>query len=102
MRPVLWLLFMFFALLITIEKYVTAFITFSKKFVKRLVKKRKPTSFLFFRTKIKYFLFGILFSCFIIFPPLVLVIFLQDLPTPQQLSFRQVPQTTKIFDRNGM
>lgn len=30
------------------------------------------------------------------------MIFLQDLPTPQELTLRQIPQTTKIFDRNGI
>lgn len=55
-----------------------------------------------FRTKIKYFILGIVFSCLFVVPPLIIVVFLQDLPTPQELAFRQIPQTTKIFDRNGI
>lgn len=51
--------------------------------------------------KIKYFLVGSIFSLIFIFIPLVTVIFLQELPSPKQLSFQQVPLTTKIFDRNG-
>jgi len=30
------------------------------------------------------------------------MVFLTDLPTPQELTLRQIPQTTKIFDRNGI
>jgi len=52
-------------------------------------------------TKIKYFFFGLLFSLIFFFIPLTAIIFLQELPSPQQLSFQQVPLTTKIFDRNG-
>lgn len=33
--------------------------------------------------------------------PLVLIIFLQDLPHPNQLTSREIPQTTKIYDRHG-
>jgi 1A family penicillin-binding protein len=51
--------------------------------------------------KIKYFFIGSIFSLFIFFIPLVIVIFLQELPSPKQLSFQQAPLTTKIFDRNG-
>lgn len=32
----------------------------------------------------------------------MVLVFLQDLPTPQELTLRQIPQTTKIFDRNGV
>jgi 1A family penicillin-binding protein len=51
--------------------------------------------------KIKYFFFGVLFSLIFIFIPLTFIIFLQDLPSPRQLSFQQAPLTTKIFDRSG-
>lgn len=71
---------------------------------KRLKKKKKRNDipFLFsFRTKIKYFFLGILFSAFFLFLPLVLIIFIQELPSPHELTLRQIPQTTKIYDRNG-
>lgn len=51
--------------------------------------------------KVKYFIFGTIFSLLFFFVPLVFIIFLQELPSPKQLSFQQAPLTTKIFDRNG-
>jgi penicillin-binding protein 1C len=51
--------------------------------------------------KIKYFFIGVIFSLVFFFIPLTVIIFLQDLPSPKQLSFQQAPLTTKIFDRNG-
>jgi len=53
-------------------------------------------------TKIKYFFLGCFFSLIFIFIPLTALVFLQELPSPQQLSFEQAPLTTKIFDRNGI
>jgi 1A family penicillin-binding protein len=52
-------------------------------------------------TKLKYLFLGCFFSFIFLFIPLIIVIFLQELPSPQQLSFQQAPLTTKIFDRNG-
>lgn len=54
-----------------------------------------------FLTKVRYFLGGFIFSTLIIFLPLLTVIFLQDLPDPKLLSSAQIPQTTKIYDRNN-
>lgn len=54
-----------------------------------------------FEKKLKYFIEGGLFSFVFIFLPLLFIIFLQDLPNPKELSLRQIPQTTKIYDRNG-
>lgn len=51
--------------------------------------------------KIKYSLLGGFFSLIFVFIPLVVVIFLQELPSPKQLSFQQAPLTTKIFDRHN-
>lgn len=53
------------------------------------------------RIKVKYFLIGSLFSLIFVFIPLTVIIFLQELPSPKQLSFQQAPLTTKIFDRQG-
>lgn len=72
-----------------------------KRFIKRRRKKNVPTPAFFFRTKIKYFLFGSAFSFIFLFLPMVGLIFLQDLPSPRELTLRQQPQTTKILDRNG-
>jgi 1A family penicillin-binding protein len=52
--------------------------------------------------KIKYFILGLIFSLIFIFIPLTTLIFLQELPSPKQLSFQQAPLTTKIFDRHGV
>lgn len=51
--------------------------------------------------KIKYFFMGSLFSLLFVFIPLTFFIFIQELPSPKQLSFQQAPLTSKIFDRNG-
>ncbi len=51
--------------------------------------------------KIKYFFLGFLLSFIFVFIPAITIIFLQELPSPKQLSFQQAPLTTKIFDRNG-
>lgn len=64
-------------------------------------KKRIPAPAVFFRTKIKYFVFGSFFSFMFFFLPLVFLLFIQDLPSPRELSIHQMPQTTKILDRNG-
>lgn len=52
-------------------------------------------------TKLRYFFIGFLFSTLFIFLPLVMYVFLQDLPHPNELVTRQIPQTTKIYDRHG-
>jgi penicillin-binding protein 1C len=72
----------------------------NKIFRKR--KKIKPVKIFPFpiSIKIKYFFIGCVFSLIFFFIPLIFVIFLQELPSPKQLSFQQAPQTTKIFDRN--
>lgn len=51
--------------------------------------------------KIKYFSLGILISLTFIFLPLLILIFLQDLPNPKILGLMQSPQSSKIYDRNG-
>lgn len=53
-------------------------------------------------SKFKYFIGGLLFSFLFIFLPILMGIFLQDLPSPKELTLRNIPQTTKIYDRNGI
>ena len=73
---------------------------YSTKIKKR---RRKPIKIfpLPIKTKLKYILTGSFFSLIFVFIPLLVIIFLQELPSPKQLSFQQAPLTTKIFDRNG-
>lgn len=54
-----------------------------------------------FIIRFRYFIAGIIFSFFFLFIPLLIFIFIQDLPSPQMLTLGQIPQTTKIYDRNG-
>lgn len=51
--------------------------------------------------KLKYFIFGGVFSAIFVFVPLVLYVFISDLPSLDKLSISQIPQTTKLYDRNG-
>ncbi len=64
------------------------------------VKERKQFDFGIL-SKLKYFLFGGVFSAIFIFIPLAMYIFISDLPTLDKLSVSQIPQTTKLYDRNG-
>lgn len=64
--------------------------------------KNFPRFGLLLGTKLRYFLVGFLFSFLFIFLPLVFFLFLQDLPHPRELVTRQIPQTTKIYDRKGI
>ena len=75
----------------------------STKIKRTKKRKRKPIKIfpLPIRTKLKYILTGSFFSLILVFIPLLVIIFLQDLPSPKQLSFQQAPLTTKIFDRNS-
>ena len=54
-----------------------------------------------FLVKVKYFILGISASFIFVFLPLLFLIFLQDIPSPRELTFRQTPETSKIYDRNG-
>ena len=54
------------------------------------------------RLKIKYFVFGLLFCFIFVLLPFSFYVFLNSLPNPRELSQREIPQTTKIYDRNGI
>ncbi len=73
-----------------------------KKNEPKKLKKSTPFFLLPFVTKMKYFVFGGIFSFLFIFIPVLVMIFLQDLPSPRELTLRQIPQTTKIYDRNDV
>lgn len=112
MRVILQILFILLVLLLKIEdgvkflynkcRHLSRFL--HQKFkIKKTRKKRKHLAASFpLGVKIKYFSIGIFFSGFLFFLPLVILIFLQDLPSPKELTLRQSYQTTKIFDKNGI
>lgn len=52
--------------------------------------------------KLRYFSLGVIFSLLFAFLPLVILIFIQELPNPKELEYQQIPQTTKIYDRNNI
>ncbi|HSX40535.1 MAG TPA: transglycosylase domain-containing protein [Candidatus Saccharimonadales bacterium] len=54
-----------------------------------------------FLLKFKYFIAGTAFSFVFIFIPMLSLIFLQNLPNPNQIGSDSA-QTTKIYDRNGV
>lgn len=54
------------------------------------------------KLKLKYFFFGLLFCFIFIVLPFSGYVFLNSLPNPRELSQREIPQTTKIYDRNGI
>jgi 1A family penicillin-binding protein len=58
-----------------------------------------PTPFVI---KLKYFFVGVFFSLVFIFIPILLFVFLTNIPNPNELTSRDVAQTTKIYDRNGV
>ncbi len=53
------------------------------------------------RLKFKYFLFGFFICVIFVLVPITTYFFLNSLPSPKQLANRSIPQTTKIYDRNG-
>jgi penicillin-binding protein 1C len=53
------------------------------------------------KLKLKFFVFGLLFCFIFIVLPFSGYVFLSSLPNPRELSQREIPQTTKIYDRNG-
>jgi len=101
MRVILQILFILLVLLLKIEDLLRSL--YQKFKIRKTRKKRKPITASFpLGAKIKYFSIGIFFSGFLFFLPLVILIFLQDLPSPKELTLRQSYQTTKIFDKNGI
>lgn len=85
-----------------IHRNITLFI--KKAHVKMKRRPRKKLTVIFplpFRVKMKYFILGGVFSFCTLYLPLLIFLFLQELPNPKILTLRQLPQTTKILDRNG-
>jgi len=82
---------------------VKAFVILSRTRFKKKRKRRKVVRIfpLPVNIKIKYILTGSLFSLIFVFIPLLIIIFLQELPNPKQLNSQQPPLTTKIYDRNN-
>ncbi len=51
--------------------------------------------------KAKYVLLGSFLSFVFVFAPLLFYFFVTELPNPDNLSLNYIPQTTKLYDRNG-
>lgn len=81
-----------------------SFIKAKENYRKPKRKKVKTKTIVTFRTslffKFKYFILGILFAIIFILIPYSVFNFMQSLPNPMQISQREIPQTTKIYDRN--
>ncbi|OGH16656.1 MAG: hypothetical protein A3C22_00025 [Candidatus Levybacteria bacterium RIFCSPHIGHO2_02_FULL_37_10] len=99
------LLFLTFVGDITLLISKAPWIILKKHWIKRKKRIKKSRSIKVFPlpigVKIKYFFIGSIFSLVFFFIPLTVIIFIQELPSPKQLSFQQAPLTTKVFDRNG-
>ncbi len=52
--------------------------------------------------RLRWFVVGVVFSLIFVFVPYQTWIWLNSLPHPQLLSGREIPVTTKIFDRHGL
>ena len=55
-----------------------------------------------FRLKVRYFFFGFLVAFLFLFLPAVFYFWVKELPSPYLLSSREIPQTTKIYDREDV
>lgn len=121
MRIILLCIFYFFVLLIICENIIRFLViqiikakrllyivtkrrnlfknSYGKKLKGKRTKNNGSVSLLWL--KIRYFILGVTFSFLFLIIPVAMVIFLQDLPSPHELTFRQIPQTTKIYDRHG-
>ncbi len=53
-----------------------------------------------FLTKFKYVFIGTAFSFLFVFLPIISFMFIKSLPNPAGLAEQEIPQTTKIYDRN--
>ncbi len=53
------------------------------------------------KLKFKFFIFGLFFCIVFVVIPISAYEFLSSLPNPSELSQMEIPQTTKIYDRNG-
>ncbi len=85
------------------EKNKTIFET-HKNFLKKVFHKKKKENYtgFYLGEKIKYFIFGFLFSLIFVFIPLATFLAFNLMPNPQNLAQNLAPQTTKIYDRHGV
>jgi len=89
-------------LLVFIGDYV--FLIFTVFFKKTRRKKKTKLIRIFplpLYTKFKYIFAGVVMSFIFVFIPLLIVIFIQSLPNPKQLSVQKAPLTTNIYDKRG-
>ncbi len=86
-------------------KFSWRIISLNYLFSKRKIKPKTPKTKVIFSLptpfKIRYFFLGFLSAFLFLFLPIILYVWLNDLPSPKLLSAREIPQTTKIYDRSG-
>jgi 1A family penicillin-binding protein len=90
--------------LLTLLLFPLKIVPFRKKPFMKKLKHKKPITIFSIPTpgtKAKYFFYGTIFSTLFLFIPLAMFLLLQQLPNPKALADRQIPQTTKIYDRHG-
>lgn len=68
-----------------------------RKYYRKTYQKTKKRRGLFFI--LKFFVFCFLF--FVFFSLALFIFYAKDLPRPEKFAERQLPQTTKIYDRTG-
>lgn len=94
-------LFFIFRTKASFFKFLKPKLKVSKRRKKKNLKKPKtiykPSIFY----KLKYVFLGVIASFIFMFLPLLVLLFLTELPNPSNLSANYIPKTTKIYDRNG-
>lgn len=67
----------------------------------KIKKIKKTKAYVPFFLRVRYFFIGLAFSAIFIFLPILFFIFVETLPNPNELSIKEIAQTTKLYDRNG-
>ncbi len=82
-------------------KFITSLFRHKKR-KGRPKKARKPIYKPSLLYKFKFFFLGAAMSFLFLFVPLLFLIFVSELPDPENLSISYIPKTTKIYDRNNV
>lgn len=83
-----------------LASHVSAFLVRGLPHTKPRLLQRAPAPYIPVRMKIRYFSIGFVFCFLLIGIPLFLLTLFSLLPNPKNLQTNNLPQTTRIFDRN--